>query len=81
MIFDIFASRLLGVRNDGLLGRVGKVLTSEVEVWSAKGEASSFNETNITYPESAIIDDLNKIEDTGCQGGEVRFSDLFDECF
>lgn len=32
LIFGIVASRLLGVRNNGLLSRVGKVLTSEVMV-------------------------------------------------
>ncbi len=74
LIFGIVAGRLLGVGNDGLLGRIGKVLTSEMKVWSAKGKVSSFNETNITYPESAMMNDIKRrIEDAGCQGSEVGF--------
>lgn len=43
-------------------------------MWSAKGKVSSFNETNITYPESAMVNDIKRrIEDAGCQGSEVGF--------
>lgn len=50
LIFGIVPSRLLGVRNDGLFGRVGKVLTSEVKVWSARSKASSFNQRKYHLP-------------------------------
>lgn len=50
-----------------------------MKVWSAKGEVSSFNEANITYPESAMMNDMKRrIEDSGCQGSEVGFCGWFD---
>lgn len=43
-------------------------------MWSAKGKVSSFNETNVTYPESAMMNDIKRrIEDAECQGSEVGF--------
>lgn len=50
-----------------------------MKVWLAKGEVSSFNEANITYPESAMMNDMKRrIEDSGCQGSEVGFCGWFD---
>lgn len=53
-----------------------------MKIWSAKGEASSFHEANIAYPESAMMNGMNRrIEDTGCQGSEVGFCGWFDEMY
>lgn len=73
LVFGIFASRLLGVRNDGLLSRVGEVLTSEVVVLlSAKWKSISPTKPYITYPESAMTNDMNgKIKDAVFQGSGV----------
>lgn len=69
LIFDIVASRLLGVRNEGLLSRVGEVLTSEAIVLSAKCRAISFSQAKVTYPESAMMNVMNaRTEDARMPG-------------
>lgn len=73
LIFGVVASRLLGIRNEGLLCRVGEVLTSEVMVLlSAKWKCISPSKQYVTYPESAMTNVIDgTIEDGGCQGGAV----------